>query len=417
MNHKALEKLVEKGILDKSDLDSGASLNAEQREAIADLTIDAMGLKDHVTVEKIKDKWEYDYFELTGRHAELDNGLKSGGRKPNTGKIPFNPVDLKTVLRPKRSYLRRLAGRGMTDEQKADALMGALATVMGNDAEKMLYQSNALGNSITESEYQNDGAGSTTNRMKDETFAQFNGIIAKADENGTLIKQVDAANSEDIQAVLFNLFKALDPGYVQKVDELAYYTPFHLATNLRSFLSKRDTQYGDLILTEGGQIRYQGIPLVPLPLFDLYPIVTEHITLNGATAVDLSYKPIPDASSFWANLSTLADTPTAPYIGGTDYTLNTTNGTILRPGSGSAIPATDSILKLTYRTLPQIFLTKKSNFVVAIGINDTEMESQYFANEGVLELVGRTRIAYDFVKKDWAARAYNIKNAIASFTS
>ena len=417
INGAILDKLVEKGILTKDDLAGGAELNAEQREALADLTIDSSKLKDHATWEKMYDKWEYDSLELDGRFLELDDGTESSGRKPTTAKVKFDPVDMKAVFRASKSYLRRLATKRIPEEQKTEILMAALATVMSKDTEKAVWTANTLGNSMAEKDYLNNGSGHATNRVKDATFAKFNGVIATADASGSLVNSYDAANTSDIQAILHETIKGLDEGYRDEKDDLRFYVPSNIEENLRSHLSKRNTNYGDLILTADGQVKFRGILIVPCPLLQTNPIVTEHITFTATTPVALSYKPIPDSTQFFVNDDDLDSTAVAPYVDGTDFTLDATNGTIVHipTGSGGNIASTTATVKCTYRTLPQIFLTKVSNFIIAIGVDDMELETQYFANAGVLDMVGRTRVDFKFVKNAWVSRAYNIKDSVASF--
>lgn len=414
MNDHVVRALLEKGVLTASDLSGGATLNPQQREALADLTINSMKLNEHATVEKVYDIWEHDGFELSGRYAELDNGTESSGRKPATQKVTYTPIPLKAVLPLHKTYLRRLATQRLTEEQKAEALSAALGVALGKDTEKMAYYSNTLGPSIKEADYKNDGTGHATNRIKDVTFSQANGIIAQADASGSGIQTYDAANGTDIKLILHELIRKLPADYREDKTDLRFYVPSNVEENLRSQLSKRATQYGDLILTKDDEIKFRGILVVSLPLLETNPYVTEHITMNGTTARALLYKPIPSTSTFFANAAALSSTATAPgNVGasGTDIVLNITNGTVAIPASPGNFGNTD-VVKYTYAVLPQIFLTKKSNFLIAVGVNDMEQESQYFANKGVLELVGRTRIAWNFIKQSWVARAINVQDAV-----
>lgn len=408
------QALVEKGVLTADDLSGGAELNAEQRESLADLTIEATNLKDHATVEKVYDIWDYDSLELSGRYAELDNGSKSGGRKPSTYKLKLDPVPLKAVLPLQKSYLRRLATQRLPEEQKAQVIMAALAKVLGNDTERMVWSSDILGHSIAEADYKNDGTGSTSNRIKDETFSKFSGVISVGEQAGSAVKTYDAANSADIRKTLHNLINLLPADYRNEDrQDLRFYVPSNVEENMRSFLEKRETPYGDLIITKDDKIKFRGIEIANMPLLDVNPVVTEHITMNATTARPLSFTPS-SASDFYVAPSTLSSTPVTPFVaGGTDYTLDIGAKTIVLPASGSAIGNTATV-KVTYRVLPQIFLTKKTNFIVCIGVNDMEQESQYFANEGVLEIVGRTRVAFGFVNQSWVARAINVQDAISA---
>jgi hypothetical protein len=284
--------------------------------------------------------------------------------------------------------------------------------VISNDMEKMVWGSNLLGPSITEADYLNNGSGSATNRLKDATFSLFDGVLAAADAAGSDILTVDANNSADIQAIMHNVIKKLPADYRREKDELRFYVPSNVEENLRSYLKLRDTAVGDLTLTEDNQIKFRGILVVSCPLFDVNPYVTEHVTLSGTTAVPLKYDNLPSAANVFVNASNLGSTPAAPFAITTDYVINATNGTIARVSGGGI--SDGATVKVTYQVLPSIYLTKRSNFVIAISVNDMDLSSQWFADEGVWKIVGRTRVDFKFVKEGWVARAINIQDAVVA---
>jgi hypothetical protein len=411
MNNTILEQLlVEKNILTEADLSGGATLNAEQRERLTDLTIDGSRLKDYVTLEKVYDDWDIDTMELTGRFIQLDDGTDANGRNATTGKVSLSPIDVKVVFRAHRTYLRKLANGRIPEEQKAQVLVEGLAKVLANDLEKMTWYSNTVGPSIAEADYYNDGTGHATNRIKDETFSQQNGVIAASDAAGSGVLTYDASNSADIKKILHEMIKQLPADYRADKSELYFYMPSDLEENLRSYLYRKDTPLGDFAFTSDDEITFRGIKIVNCPLLETNPYVTQHITLNGTTGVSLAYDNLPTAGGFYVNLSSLTEaTDVAPYVETTDYVITRSTGLLATAGGTLA---TNAVAKVTYQTLPQVFLTKKSNFVIAISVNDMEMEQQYFANSGNLDLVGRTRAAFKFIKQGWVSRAINIQDAV-----
>lgn len=388
-----------------------ASLNPEQREELADLTIKSSVLAEHATFVKLYDRLDYDTLELTGRYLELDDGSASGGRTPATTKVQFDPKDVKAVLPLHHSYIRRL-GTNQDTSGKTNILANAMGTVIANDMEKMVWGSNTLGPSIVEADFKNNGSGHASNRIKDTTFSQFNGVIAASDASGTGVLTYDASNSADIQLIMHNVIKKLPADYRQEKAELRFYVPSNIDENLRSYLKKRDTQAGDLFLTEDNMVMFRGILVVPCPLLDVNPYVTEHVTLTGTTAATLAYDNLPSTTNVFVNAAALSSTATAPYVADTDYTLNATNGTIVRITTG-AISSGD-IVKVTYQSLPQIYLTKRNNFIIAIDVNNMNVQTQEFIDEGVVKIVGRTRVDFKFVKQGWVARAINIKDAVVA---
>lgn len=391
--------------------DVTASLNPEQREELADLTINASSLKDHATFVKLYDRLDYDTLELTGRYIELDNGGTSGGRTPVTTKVTFDPKDVKVVLPLHHSYIRRL-GTTQNTADKTNILANAVGTVMANDMEKMVFYSNTLGPSIKEADYKNNGTGHATNRIKDDTFSQFNGSIAAADASGSTILTYNASNSADIQVILHNLIKKLPADYRKEKKELRFYVPSNIDENLRSYLKKRDTADGDLYLSEDNMVMFRGIMVVDCPLLDVNPYVTEHITLTGTTPVSLKYTNLPSAANVFVNASTLSSTAATPYVSATDYTLTASTGSIVRITTGAITDG--QVVKVTYQTLPQIFLTKRNNFIIAIDVNNMAVATQRFEDEGIVKIVGRTRVDHKFVKGGWVARAINVQDAVVA---
>lgn len=391
--------------------DVTASLNPEQREELADLTIKSSVLAEHATFVKLYDRLDYDTLELTGRYLELDDGSTSGGRTPATTKVQFDPKDVKAVLPLHHSYIRRL-GTNQDTAGKTNILANAMGTVIANDMEKMVWGSNTLGPSIVEADFKNNGTGHASNRIKDTTFSQFNGVIAASDASGTGVLTYDASNSADIQLIMHNVIKKLPADYRQEKAELRFYVPSNIDENLRSYLKKRNTADGDLFLTEDNMVMFRGILVVPCPLLDVNPYVTEHVTLTGTTAATLAYDNLPSTTNVFVNAAALSSTATAPYVADTDYTLNATNGTIVRITTG-AISSGD-IVKVTYQSLPQIYLTKRNNFIIAIDVNNMNVQTQEFIDEGVVKIVGRTRVDFKFVKQGWVARAINIQDAVVA---
>ncbi len=388
-----------------------ASLNPEQREELADLTINASVLADHATFVKLYDRLDYDTLELTGRYLELDDGSTSGGRTPATTKVQFDPKDVKAVLPLHHSYIRRL-GTNQDTAGKTNALATAMGTVIANDMEKMVWGSNTLGPSIKEADFKNNGSGHATDRIKDATFSQFNGLIAAADASGSGVLTYDADNSADIQLIMHNTIKKLPADYRQEKSELRFYVPSNVEENLRSYLKKRDTAEGDLFLTEDNMVMFRGILVVACPLLDVNPYVTEHITLTGTTPVSLKYDNLPSAANVFVNASTLSSTAATPYVSATDYTLTASTGSIVRITSGAI--SSGAVVKVTYQVLPQIFLTKRNNFIIAIDVNNMNVQTQEFIDEGIVKIVGRTRVDFKFVKEGWVARAINIQDAVVA---
>jgi hypothetical protein len=130
-------------------------------------------------------------------------------------------------------------------------------------------------------------------------------------------------------------------------------------------LASRATAAGDAALEGVGRKPF-GVPLVGIPLLESEPLVVEHFVVGAAPATaTLRYAPI--NSDVVVTDATLGAVPTTPYTEGaaSDYTVDTTNGTITTVGGG-ALNAGGTI-KVTYQSRGQMLFTNFMNLILAIG--------------------------------------------------
>jgi hypothetical protein len=167
-------------------------------------------------------------------------------------------------------------------------------------------------------------------------------------------------------------------------------------------LSTRATALGDNAAGGGGGTPGPfGIQAVPVPLWEFEPLTVEHVQLNGTTAVALKNANITDVV---VHDDALEKVPTAPYILGTDYSVDTAAGTITR--IGGAISSGD-IVKVTYRSSPQLILTHQNNFIVGIG-REIRIERDRDIYKGVNQYAITSKVDVQFEELSAIVKVRNI---------
>jgi hypothetical protein len=175
----------------------------------------------------------------------------------------------------------------------------------------------------------------------------------------------------------------------------------------RNNLASRATGLGDSAATSEINLMPFGVELVPLALLPQTPLVTEHVTLSGTTAVGLKNKNIVAGSEFVVLQSVNQNprTPVSPFVNGVDYALNNAAGTLARIGAG-AIPDPSDV-KISYLAESQIFLTEYRNLILGIG-RDIRMERDRNIFASTTEFAITTRVAVEVEETDAVVLGINI---------
>jgi hypothetical protein len=240
-----------------------------------------------------------------------------------------------------------------------------IAQMMGrqgaNDLEQAYINGDTLGANILESEYV-DG-GSATEYVKDGMHALFTGWFRAADSGNVL----SLAGQNIGTSVFGQMIRQLPTKWRRNLADLRWFMSPDLLQLYFEKLATRGTSLGDQIISQGasGSVPILGIKPVAIPLWDLYPKVTEHITLTGTTPVALRYPYMVSASEV-VTPAALANVPTTPYVEATDYDMVYTAGAATIAGTGTGAISSGDVVKVTYQANPQILLTHKSNFIVAL---------------------------------------------------
>jgi hypothetical protein len=101
--------------------------------------------------------------------------------------------------------------------------------------------------------------------------------------------------------------------------------------------------------------------------------------------------------------------PTVAYIETTDYVLDASAGTIARTGGG-AISSGD-VVKVTYRSSPQILLTHMNNFVIGIG-RDIRIEKDRDIYKGVNQYAITSKVDVQYEELSAIVKVRNIGKGV-----
>lgn len=96
----------------------------------------------------------------------------------------------------------------------------------------------------------------------DTFLAQFNGILKQSTSN-----VVDAGTTVLNKSVLRDMLKAMPTPFLRNKDLLRYLTSIDGKIDLTDNLGNRQTPLGDSLTMNGGELKYQGVPVEDIPLF------------------------------------------------------------------------------------------------------------------------------------------------------
>jgi hypothetical protein len=348
------EELVRKTITAADALASSGKLNDAQSDRFIDYVIDETSLKNNVRIVRFRNEnMNIDKVGIGTRVAVPKNEARDPGirRGITTSKITLTPAEIMVPAEISDNF-KELNIEGDNFEDHAIRMF---ATQLANDMEELYIIGDQNGPAVLEGDIIDNG--SSTQYVKDSYLALQDGWQLLADSGNV----VDAEGTNIGFSVFSDAIKAMPTKFRRNKKNLRWFMSPDLAQTYAERLTTRATMAGD----EAGRgmvMQPFGIKLVEVPLWDFNSKVVEHVVLSGTTAVTLKYKNI---TSVIVLPNTLSDTPSTPYISGTDYTLDATAGTIARDAGGS-IGDGDTV-KVTYLASPQLLLTHMSNFIIGIG--------------------------------------------------
>ena len=395
----ANEDLVRKATIVADNLATGGKLNDAQSDRFIDFVIDETVLKDNARIVRFRNE-NLDIDKIgVGKRVALP---KSEGVDPQvrrgitTSKIVLTPHELIVPFEVGDNF-RELNIEGDNVEETIIRLM---ATQLANDLEDLYINGNKLGPAIPQSDLLEGGS---ADEIKDSYLALSNGWSTLADSANI----VDALGMNVGLSVFSKAIRALPTKFRRNRAALRWFMSPDLWQLYMEKLSTRATALGDNAAGGGGGTPGPfGITAIPVPLWEFEPLTVEHVTLTGTTVVALKNGPVTDVV---VHPDELDKVPTASYIEGTDYTLDAAAGTIVRIGGG-AISSGD-VVKVTYRSNPQLMLTHQNNFVVGIG-RDIRIEKDRDIYKGVNQYAITAKVDVQFEELSAIVKVRNIGKGV-----
>jgi len=391
------EELVRKAVITADALATAGKLNPAQSDKFIDYVVDETILKNNARIVRFRNEsLEIDKIGVGTRAAvpkaeATDPGIRRG---ITTGKVTLTPREIMVPVEIGDTF-REINIEG---EDVEDAIMRLFATRLANDAEELYINGDLLGPAITENAYK--GAGSTTQHIKDAYLALHDGWLRLADGGHV----VDAELQNIGLGVFGKAVRAMPTKFRRNKGNLRWFLSPDLYQLYAEKLATRATMLGD-DAAGGGLHKPFGITPVEVPLMDLTPQVVEHTSLAASATFTLRYK---NVTNVVVHPQALADTPTTPFVAGTDYTLDAAAGTItnLDVGIGDGDP-----IKITYDASPQLMLTHMSNLIVGIG-RDVRIEKDRDIFKGVNQYAITAKVAVQYEEVDALVKVKNIGNGV-----
>jgi len=390
------DEIIKSAITAADALASYGKLNPRQADTWIDYVVDESFLKNNARIVKFRnEQFDIDKIGIGARVMQPATEMvaPSNRRGVTTSKISLNPKEVILPWEISDSFLE-LSIEGAKGE---DHIMRMFAKQAANDLEHLCLRGDILGEAGLESDLWEGG--STSQYVKDPLLSLYQGWLRLADAGHTL----DVAGADISLTVFSDMINSMPTKFRRNKRNLRFFMAPNLAQLYVEKISAREDMKG-VRAAEGEMQTPFGIPIVEVPLMEFEPTVVEHVTLPGTTAVSLRYKPIVSASEV-VTPNTLGTTPTTPYVEGSDYDMNYTNGTIARNGGG--VIGDGATVKITYKAYPQIILTHWENYLVGIG-RDMTMEKQRDIYKRGNEYVMHMKISCQVEETDALVKAYNI---------
>lgn len=391
-------QLVEKAVIVADDLASSGKLNPAQSDKFIDYVVDETVLSGNARVVRFRnesldiDKIGISKRATVAKAEAVDPGIRRG---INTSKITLTPKEVMIPVEIGDTF-REINIEG---EAVEESIIKMFARQGGNDLEELYVNGNLLGPAAIQGDII-DG-GDPSRYVRDGYLALQDGWQTIA--NGGHV--VDAGGANIGLSIFGKAIRAMPTKFRRNNSMLRWYVSPDLAQLYYEKLTTRATAMGDAAANGAAQGPY-GIPIVEVPLWDFLPGVTEHVVLNGTTAVSLLHGPVQNVVVV---PSTLGVSPTDAYVEDTDYTLDATAGTIVRIGGG-AISDGDTV-KVTYKSNPQLMLTEQSNFIIGIG-RDVRIEKDRDIYKGVNQYAISMKVSVNFEEQDAIVKVKNIGQGV-----
>lgn len=392
------EELIQKAVITTAAIAAAGKLNPEQADEFINLVVDVTGLGGKVRVVRFRnDQLDIDKLNVGKRVAVPKAEATAPGvrRGVTATKVTLEPKEIMVPFEISDEFLTE----NLQGESVEDLIIQMMATQFANNLEELYIEGNTLGPADFESNLIEGG--SSTQVIVDSFMALANGWLKLA---GT--DHVVDANGADISSGIFSeMIKEMPDKWKRVRRNMKFFVSTDHEQNYRQSVASRATAAGDVALSTTQNLTPFGIELMPLPLLPSTPKIVEHVTLAGTTAVPLLNKNIVAGSEI-VTLATLGSIPTTPFVGGgTDYTMDYANGTIARVGGGAI--SDPSLVKVTYKSEGQMWLTDMMNMILAIG-RDIRIESDRDIFKSVNQWAITARVDVKFEETDRVVLGKNV---------
>ncbi len=245
----SIEELLRKASMTTADFGGAgeAPLTYEQVDQFVRLAVNPQVMLPEVrTVRSSAAKWQESKLDFSGarimKPGTEGTELASGDRvKPSTGIVEIDTVLIRGQV--------PISDEALEDQVEragfADTLTATIAEATGRDVEELFIMGDT-------------GSGDTY-------LALQHGWIKLAQGAGG---NVFAAGGEaqDYQAIFRQLLTLLPDRFKRDLPNMRFYVPTRLLEKYRDAIAGRGTALGDAILMGTGELRYQGILIVGVPL-------------------------------------------------------------------------------------------------------------------------------------------------------
>lgn len=395
----ANEDIVQKATILADQLASGGKLNNAQSDRFIDFVIDETVLKDNARIVRFRNEsLEIDKIGVGRRVAVpkregVDPQVRRG---VHTTKISITPKELMVPFEIGDNF-RELNIEGDSIEETIIRLM---ATQLANDLEDLYINGNKLGPAVPQSDILEDAS---DDEVRDTYLGLTDGWSTLADGGNV----VDAQGQNVGLSIFGRAIRALPTKFRRNRGALRWFMSPDLYQIYMEKLATRATALGDDAARGGaGTPGPFGITAVPVPLWEFEPLTVEHVQLTGTSAVALKNSHIRDVV---VHNDDLDKVPTPSFVSGVDFTVDTAAGTIARLGGGNI--GSGDVVKVTYRSSPQLILTHQNNMLVGIG-RDIRIEKDRDIYKGVNQYAITAKVDTQFEELGALVKVRNIGRGI-----
>lgn len=395
-----VRRLVEKGIIQSSDLDSGGRLNPVQSNRFIDYVVRLTMLDQFARVVRFRN--EELHIDKIGVHRRVtvpaveakDPGVRRG---VVTSQIVLEPAEIMTPFELSDTF----GEHNIEGEDVEDHVVQMMADQMANDTEELYLQGDTVGPAALESDLYEGG--SDSEYIKDSFLALKSGWLRKADSGNV----VDIEGNAVTLNVFSQMLNAMPVKFRRNKSSLRFLVSTELEQLYRERIATRSTTAGDQAMNGQGLLTPFGVPLVPVPLMPLNPTIVEHVAFTAASTANLRYSNILEGSVV-ITPTTLGVLPTTPFVETTDYTVDEAAGTVTQVTSQLGGTAT---VKITYKASPQIILTQARNMIAAIG-RDIRIERDRDIFTRMNQWAITTKVDVQFEEVTAVVKAINVSSSL-----